>query len=117
MWRHLNFFQYKAFIHADAPRVSCPRHGVGAGPQLRTSDHDGISAQVTVVIKAVAEPEDPEGPGKPGDPEKPEKPEKPEMPHSGSAVQALSIISLLLVIASAICVYATAHLRSSRIHN
>lgn len=83
----------------------------GAGAQLRTSGHDGISAQVTVTIKAVAEPE---GPGKPGDPE---KPEKPEMPRSGSAVQALVIISLLLVIASAICVYATARLRSSRLHN
>lgn len=86
----------------------------GAGPQLRTSDHDGISTQVTVTIKAVAEPEEPEGPGKPGDSE---KPEKPEMPRSGSAVQALAIISLLLVIASAICVYATARLRSSRLHN
>lgn len=86
----------------------------GAGPQLRTSDHDGISTQVTVTIKAVAEPEEP---GKPGDPEKPEKPEKPEMPRSGSAVQALVIISLLLVISSAICVYATAHLRSSCLHN
>ena len=86
----------------------------GAGPQLRTSDHDGISTQVTVAIKAVAEPEEPEEPGKPGDPE---KPEKPEMPRSGSAVQALAIISLLLVIASAICVYATARLRSSRMHN
>lgn len=86
----------------------------GAGPQLRTSDHDGISAQVTVTIKAVAEPEEPEGPGKPSDPE---KPEKPEMPRSGSAVQALAIISLLLVIASAICACATVHLRSSRMHN
>lgn len=86
----------------------------GAGPQLRTSDHDGISAQVTVAIKAVAEPEEPEEPGKPSNPE---KPEKPEMPRSGSAVQALSIISLLLVIASAICVYATDHLRSSHLHN
>lgn len=86
----------------------------GAGIQLRTSDHDGISAQVTVTIKAVAEPDEPEEPGKPGDSE---KPEKPEMPRSGSAVQALSIISLLLVIASAICVYATAHLRSSHLHN
>lgn len=86
----------------------------GAGPQLRTSDHDGISTQVTVTIKAVAEPEEPEGPGKPGDSE---KPEKPEMPRSGSAVQALAIISLLLVIASAICAYATVHLRSSRLHN
>lgn len=86
----------------------------GAGPQLRTSDHDGISAQVTVTIKAVAEPEEPEGPGKPSNPE---KPEKPEMPRSGSAVQALAIISLLLVIASAICAYATVHLRPSRLHN
>ena len=39
------------------------------------------------------------------------------MPRSGSAVQALAIISLLLVIASAICAYATARLRSPRLHN
>lgn len=86
----------------------------GAGMQSRTSDHDGISAQVTVTIKAVAEPEKPEEPGKPSNPE---KPGKPEMPRSGSAVQALAIISLLLVIASAICAYATARLRSSRLQN
>lgn len=86
----------------------------GAGSQLRTSDHDGISAQVTVAIKAVAEPEEPEEPGKPSNPE---KPNKPEMPRSGSAVQALAIISLLLVIASAICAYATTRLRSSRLRN
>lgn len=85
--------------------------------QLRTSDHDGISAQVTVTIKAVAEPEEPEEPEEPGKPSNPEKPEKPEMPRSGSAVQALAIISLLLVIASAICAYATVHLQSSRLHN
>ena len=85
-----------------------------AGMQLRTSDHDGISVQVTVTIKAVAEPEEPEEPGKPSNPE---EPEKPEMPRSGSAVQALAIISLLLVIASAICAYATVHLRSSRLQN
>lgn len=23
VWRHLNFFQYKAFIHAGVPRVTC----------------------------------------------------------------------------------------------
>lgn len=85
-----------------------------AGMQLRTSDHDGISVQVTVTIKAVAEPEEPE---EPGEPSNPEEPEKPEMPRSGSAVQALAIISLLLVIASAICAYATVHLRSSRLQN
>jgi transposase len=27
-WRHLDFFQYKAFIHAPLPRVKCPEHGV-----------------------------------------------------------------------------------------
>lgn len=112
------------FMDANAVRSSGMSNGAssrgiadssgGAGTQLRTSDHDGVSAQVTATIKAVAEPEEPEEPGKPGDPE---KPEKPEMPRSGSAVQALAIISLLLVIASAICVYATAHLRSSRLHN
>ena len=47
---------------------------VGERAYSRTSDHDGISAQVTVTIKAVAEPEKPEKPeepGKPGDPGKP----------------------------------------------
>ena len=27
MWRHPDFFQYKAFIHAGLPRVTCPVHG------------------------------------------------------------------------------------------
>ena len=27
-WRHLNFFQYKTFIHARQPRVKCGEHGV-----------------------------------------------------------------------------------------
>lgn len=112
------------FTDANAARSSGMPNGAssrgsanasgGAGMQLRTSDHDGISAQVTVTIKAVAEPEEPEEPGKPSNPE---KPEKPEMPRSGSAVQALAIISLLLVIASATCTYATVHLQSSRLHN
>lgn len=28
VWRHLNFFQYKAFIHCRTPRVKCGEHGV-----------------------------------------------------------------------------------------
>ena len=28
VWRHLNFFQYKAFIHCRTPRVRCSEHGV-----------------------------------------------------------------------------------------
>ena len=27
-WRHLDFFQHKAFLHARLPRVRCPQHGV-----------------------------------------------------------------------------------------
>lgn len=27
-WRHLNFFQYRTYIHARVPRVSCEIHGV-----------------------------------------------------------------------------------------
>jgi transposase len=27
-WRHLDFFQHKAFLHARVPRVRCPQHGV-----------------------------------------------------------------------------------------
>jgi transposase len=27
-WRHLDFFQHKAFLHAQVPRVRCPEHGV-----------------------------------------------------------------------------------------
>jgi transposase len=27
-WRHLDFFQYKAYLHAKVPQVRCPEHGV-----------------------------------------------------------------------------------------
>ena len=28
-WRHLNFFQYEAYLHARVPRVNCPNVGCG----------------------------------------------------------------------------------------
>ena len=28
-WRHLNFFQYEAYLHAKVPRVKCPNQGCG----------------------------------------------------------------------------------------
>jgi transposase len=28
-WRHMDFFQHKAFLHARLPRVCCPEHGYG----------------------------------------------------------------------------------------
>jgi transposase len=27
-WRHLNFFQYRAYIYCDVPRIKCKEHGV-----------------------------------------------------------------------------------------
>ncbi len=27
-WSHLNFFQYKTYIHARVPRTNCDKHGV-----------------------------------------------------------------------------------------
>ncbi len=27
-WRHLNFFQHEAYLHAEVPRVRCDEHGV-----------------------------------------------------------------------------------------
>ena len=27
-WRHLNFFQHQAFLHAPSPRVDCPECGI-----------------------------------------------------------------------------------------
>ena len=27
-WQHLNFFQYKTYLHAWVPRIECPEHGV-----------------------------------------------------------------------------------------
>ena len=27
-WRHLDFFQHQAYLHARIPRVACPAHGV-----------------------------------------------------------------------------------------
>ena len=71
----------------------------GAGPQLRTSDHDGISTQVTVTIKAVAEPEEPDKPDEPGKPAEPKQ--QPDMPRTGSAIQALAVASFLLLVAAA----------------
>ena len=28
VWRHLDFFQHQAYLHARVPRVTCPTHGV-----------------------------------------------------------------------------------------
>lgn len=32
VWRHPDFFRYKAFVHAAMPRVTCPVHGARTAP-------------------------------------------------------------------------------------
>ena len=27
-WRHMNFFQYRCYIHARVPRIECEEHGI-----------------------------------------------------------------------------------------
>lgn len=48
VWRHLNFFQYKAFIHAGVPRVTCPAHGVHAVPVPWARPGSGVYGQINV---------------------------------------------------------------------
>ena len=45
-WCHLNFFQYKAFIHAGVPRVACPEHGVRTVPVPWARPGGGVRAPV-----------------------------------------------------------------------
>lgn len=35
VWRHLNFFQYRAFIHAGVPRVTCCVCSIEVRPMQR----------------------------------------------------------------------------------
>ena len=45
-WRHLNFFQYKAFTHASVPRVACPEHGVRTATVPWARPGGGVRAPV-----------------------------------------------------------------------
>ena len=58
VWRHLNFFQYKAFIHAGVPRVTCPAHGVHAVPVpwARTGSGFTLLFEAMVVELAKSQP-------------------------------------------------------------
>lgn len=42
-WRHLNFFQYRAYIHCPTPRSNCPEHGVRMVDVPWVSDGIGFS--------------------------------------------------------------------------
>ncbi|HKR52292.1 MAG TPA: transposase family protein [Pseudonocardiaceae bacterium] len=46
-WRHLDFFQHRALLHARLPRVRCPEHGAGAGQRALGASGVGIHAVVS----------------------------------------------------------------------
>src|SRR5438034_4915543 len=35
VWRHLDSCQFLTYLHAQPPRVQCPRHGVRLSPNMR----------------------------------------------------------------------------------
>lgn len=45
-WRHSDFFQYKAHIHALVPRVACQAHGVRTVPMPWARPGSGVRAPV-----------------------------------------------------------------------
>jgi transposase len=57
-WRHLDFFQHKAFLHARVPRVRCPEHGVRlvAVPWARPGSGFTMLFEALVVTFAKAMP-------------------------------------------------------------
>jgi transposase len=57
-WRHLDFFQHKAFLHARLPRVRCPEHGVRqvSVPWARPGSGFTLLFEALVLSFAVAMP-------------------------------------------------------------
>jgi transposase len=57
-WRHLDFFQHKAFLHARLPRVCCPEHGVRqvSVPWARPGSGFTLLFEALVLSFAVAMP-------------------------------------------------------------
>lgn len=53
-WRHLNFFQYKAYLHARLPRVNCKRHGVKTVEVSWARPQAGFTLLMEALILALA---------------------------------------------------------------
>src|ERR1700677_3622377 len=57
-WRHLDFFQHRAFLHARTPRVTCPKCGVhkGAVPWARAGSGFTLLFEAYVLALAKSMP-------------------------------------------------------------
>jgi len=54
-WRHLNFFQHEAYIHARVPRVRCPKHGVKLIEIPWARKHSGFTILFEMLILSMAD--------------------------------------------------------------
>lgn len=52
-WRHLNFFQYRCYIHARVPRLQCDKHGVRTANVPWGREGSGFTLMMESVILAL----------------------------------------------------------------
>ena len=53
VWRHLDFFQYAAYLHARVPRVQCPEHGVHLVPVPWAREGSGFTLLFEALVMAM----------------------------------------------------------------
>jgi transposase len=54
-WRHMNFFQYKAYIHYRTPRVNCPKDGIHLVDTPWASPGSGFTLLFEALIMQLAQ--------------------------------------------------------------
>ena len=54
VWRHLDFFQHAAYLHARVPRVQCPEHGVHLVPVPWAREGSGFTLLFEAMVMAMA---------------------------------------------------------------
>jgi transposase len=54
VWRHLDFFQHAAYLHARVPRVQCPEHGVHLVPVPWAREGSGFTLLFEALVMAMA---------------------------------------------------------------
>ena len=53
VWRHLDFFQHAAYLHARVPRVECPEHGVHLVPVPWAREGSGFTLLFEALVMAM----------------------------------------------------------------
>ncbi len=54
VWRHLDFFQHAAYLHARVPRVQCPEHGVHLAPVPWAREGSGFTLLFEAMVMVMA---------------------------------------------------------------